>query len=184
MFSAGAPEGTIPSGSIVCAWCQKLGVKLFTLKTSTSTKAFCSELCFDQCRRASFKKNKICDWCKHVRHTVNYVDFQDGETQLQFCSSKCLNQYKMNIFCKETQEHLQQISPTTETKSDTEGSSDQQILITPDLWLSNAKHKNAKLRRKEAGDTDRELENAEKMESKSDRSQQTTIADVCFLKFR
>lgn len=170
VFSAGAPEGTIPSGSIVCAWCQKLGVKLFTLKTSTSTKAFCSELCFDQCRRASFKKNKICDWCKHVRHTVNYVDFQDGETQLQFCSSKCLNQYKMNIFCKETQEHLQQISPTTETKSDTEGSSDQQILITPDLWLSNAKHKNAKLRRKEAGDTDRELENAEKMESKSDHS--------------
>lgn len=165
----GAPEGTIPSGSIVCAWCQKLGVKLFTLKTSTSTKAFCSELCFDQCRRASFKKNKICDWCKHVRHTVNYVDFQDGETQLQFCSSKCLNQYKMNIFCKETQEHLQQISPT-ETKSDTEASSDQQILITPDLWLSNAKHKNAKLRRKEAGETDRELENAEKMESKSDHS--------------
>ncbi|XP_056016227.1 sine oculis-binding protein homolog A-like isoform X6 [Ostrea edulis] len=176
-YTRSAPEGTIPSGSIVCAWCQKLGVKLFTLKTSTSTKAFCSELCFDQCRRASFKKNKICDWCKHVRHTVNYVDFQDGETQLQFCSSKCLNQYKMNIFCKETQEHLQQISPT-ESKSDHEGSSsDQQILITPDLWLRNAKHNNAKSRRRDSEAIANE-EHAEKSsqhlsqksDSKSDQS--------------
>ena len=47
--------------------------------------------------------NQVCDWCKHVRHTVTYVTFQDGEQQLQFCSDKCLNQYKMNIFCKETQ---------------------------------------------------------------------------------
>ena len=52
---------------------------------------------------------QVCDWCKHVRHTVNFVDFQDGEVQLQFCSEKCLNQYKMNIFCTETQEHLKQI---------------------------------------------------------------------------
>ena len=62
---------------------------------------FCSELCFSQCRRASFKKNKICNWCKHVRHTVNYVDFFDGKSQLQFCSTKCLGQYKMNILCRE-----------------------------------------------------------------------------------
>nr|XP_022294320.1 sine oculis-binding protein homolog isoform X3 [Crassostrea virginica] len=175
----GAPEGTIPSGSIVCAWCQKLGVKLFTLKTSTSTKAFCSELCFDQCRRASFKKNKICDWCKHVRHTVNYVDFQDGETQLQFCSSKCLNQYKMNIFCKETQEHLQQISPTTDAKSsDNEASSDQQILITPDLWLSNAKQSASRIRKKETRSSDRGEDSIEKGEAKSDRGRRRSPSDA------
>lgn len=126
------------SGCIVCAWCQKMGMKLFTLKTTNGSKAFCSELCFTQCRRASFKKNKVCDWCKHVRHTVNYVDFQDGEQQLQFCSDKCLNQYKMNIFCKETQAHLQmhthikeaacKMSPNTSVN-----------LITPDLWLRDCK---------------------------------------------
>ena len=64
------------AGYIICAWCQKTGTKLFTLQTANVTKAFCSEFCFTQCRRASFKKNKVCDWCKHVRHTVNYVDFQ------------------------------------------------------------------------------------------------------------
>ena len=39
---------------------------------------------------------------------------QDGEQQLQFCSDKCLSQYKMNIFCKETQEHLQSIHSQVE----------------------------------------------------------------------
>lgn len=34
------------------------------------------------------------------------MDFYDGASQLQFCSDKCLNQYKMQIFCKETQAHL------------------------------------------------------------------------------
>ncbi|XP_033739616.1 sine oculis-binding protein homolog A-like isoform X2 [Pecten maximus] len=133
----GAPDGTLPSGYITCAWCQKPGIKLFTLKTSTTTKAFCSEVCFTQCRRASFKKNRVCDWCKHVRHTVNYVDFQDGEQQLQFCSAKCLNQYKMKIFCKETQEHLQQIQTQNENVSSSK-SPDRQILITPDLWLKDS----------------------------------------------
>ncbi|XP_069104562.1 sine oculis-binding protein homolog isoform X2 [Argopecten irradians] len=133
----GAPDGTLPSGYITCAWCQKPGIKLFTLKTSTTTKAFCSEVCFTQCRRASFKKNRVCDWCKHVRHTVNYVDFQDGEQQLQFCSAKCLNQYKMKIFCKETQEHLQQIQTQNENVSSCK-SPDRQILITPDLWLKDS----------------------------------------------
>ncbi|XP_015906916.2 sine oculis-binding protein homolog isoform X1 [Parasteatoda tepidariorum] len=135
----GAPDSpNLPPGYIVCAWCQKVGVKLFTLKTPNGSKAFCSELCFTQCRRASFKKNKICDWCKHVRHTVNYVDFQDGEQQLQFCSDKCLNQYKMNIFCKETQAHLQMHTHLKEAacKLAAAGSVN---LITPDLWLRDCK---------------------------------------------
>lgn len=89
------------SSSSLCGWCQKPGLKLFTLRTADGSKAFCSELCFTQCRRASFKKNKICNWCKHVRHTVNYVDYFDGKSQLQFCSTKCLGQYKMNILCRE-----------------------------------------------------------------------------------
>ncbi|GAB1605095.1 sine oculis-binding protein homolog A-like isoform X1 [Argonauta hians] len=127
----------LPSGYIICAWCQKPGLKLFTLKTLNGSKVFCSEVCFTQCRRASFKKNKICDWCKHVRHTVNYVDFQDGEQQLQFCSEKCLNQYKMNIFCQETQEHLQQIQSSLDTTNSSSNGDpdDKQILITPDLWM-------------------------------------------------
>lgn len=110
-----------------------MGLKLFTLKTSSGeTKEFCSEPCFNQCRRAAFKKNRVCNWCRHVRHTVNYVDFQDGDDQLQFCSDKCLNQYKMQIFCKETQAYLQ-MNPHLqgETSKNTANSK----LITPDLWL-------------------------------------------------
>lgn len=49
---------------------------------------------------------KSCDWCKNIRSAVSYVDFLDGANQLQFCSDKCLNQYKMQIFCRETQAHL------------------------------------------------------------------------------
>ena len=136
----GLTDATLPAGYIVCAWCQKPGLKLFTLKSDTGSKVFCGELCFTQCRRASFKKNKVCDWCKHVRHTVNYVDFQDGEQQLQFCSDKCLNQYKMNIFCKETQEHLQLIQAPTDPAPSSAASvptNDNQILITPELWMQN-----------------------------------------------
>ncbi|XP_077539652.1 sine oculis-binding protein homolog A-like, partial [Haemaphysalis longicornis] len=41
----------LPPNCILCAWCQKVGMKLFTLKTTSGSKAFCSELCFTQCRR-------------------------------------------------------------------------------------------------------------------------------------
>lgn len=78
-----------PNGCITCCWCNKLALhKSFSLKTSAGLKYFCSELCFTQCRRANFKRNKTCDWCRHIRHTVNYVDFQDGEHQLQFCRQR------------------------------------------------------------------------------------------------
>ena len=94
-------SGTTTSGStyIICAWCQKAGPKLFTLKTPTLTKAFCSEYCFTQCRRASFKKNKVCDWCKHVRHTVNYVDFQVHNQHV--CLSVCMYVCLWNAIKKE-----------------------------------------------------------------------------------
>ena len=89
----------LPAGCSVCSWCRQVGARLFAPLTPSSPgpegdtsapppsqpRAFCSEQCFSQCRRASFKRNRVCDWCRHVRHTVSYVDFQDGETQLQFC---------------------------------------------------------------------------------------------------
>ncbi|VEN53824.1 unnamed protein product [Callosobruchus maculatus] len=116
---------------LCCGWCNRPVDENAALTSASAT--YCSELCFSQSRRATFKKNKTCDWCRHVRHTVSYVDFQDGASQLQFCSDKCLNQYKMHIFCRETRAHLE-LHPHlhTEETSSTGGN-----LITPDLWLRN-----------------------------------------------
>ncbi|XP_077434038.1 sine oculis-binding protein homolog A isoform X2 [Vanacampus margaritifer] len=126
------------SVQIMCAWCQKIGVKRYSLSMGSELKSFCSEKCFAACRRAYFKRNKardddglggkllqhsftqdtprlvfktnsdvlVCDWCKHIRHTKEYLDFGAGERRLQFCSAKCLNQYKMDIFYKEAQAAL------------------------------------------------------------------------------
>lgn len=96
-----------PFSDIECGWCKR-PVILSSIEFLATPEGprYCSESCFSQSRRASFKRAKTCDWCKHVRHAVSYVDFQDGASQLQFCSDKCLNQYKMQIFCKETQAHL------------------------------------------------------------------------------
>ncbi|KAM8917629.1 sine oculis-binding protein homolog A isoform 2-T2 [Spinachia spinachia] len=133
------PADEDPSNmQIMCAWCQKVGVKRYSLSMGSELKSFCSEKCFAACRRAYFKRNKarddgglggklpqhsftqdtprlvfktnsdvlVCDWCKHIRHTKEYLDFGAGERRLQFCSAKCLNQYKMDIFYKETQAAL------------------------------------------------------------------------------
>ncbi|XP_038158269.1 sine oculis-binding protein homolog A isoform X3 [Cyprinodon tularosa] len=108
-----AEEDTL-NVQIMCAWCQKVGVKRYSLSMGSELKSFCSEKCFAACRRAYFKRNKlgyirnytVCDWCKHIRHTKEYLDFGAGERRLQFCSAKCLNQYKMDIFYKETQAAL------------------------------------------------------------------------------
>lgn len=48
------------------------------------------------------------------------MDFNDGTTQLQFCSDKCLNQYKMQIFCRETQAHLE-LNPHLKDKNESGG---------------------------------------------------------------
>lgn len=105
---------------------------------TTEGVRFCSEPCFSQSRRATFKRAKTCDWCRHVRHAVSYVDFQDGASQLQFCSDKCLNQYKMQIFIKETQAHLE-MNPHLMDKGEGSGGS----LITPELWLKNCRSRSA-----------------------------------------
>ncbi|XP_066259142.1 sine oculis-binding protein homolog B [Euwallacea similis] len=118
-----------------CGWCGK------TVDENTSvisaTAIFCSELCFSQSRRASFKRNKACDWCRHSRNAVSYVDFQDNAAQLQFCSDKCLNQYKMHIFCRETKAHLE-LHPHLHGEDSAAGA-----LITPDLWMKNCPSPNS-----------------------------------------
>ncbi|XP_053191870.1 LOW QUALITY PROTEIN: sine oculis-binding protein homolog A [Scomber japonicus] len=162
---------------IMCAWCQKVGVKRYSLSMGSELKSFCSEKCFAACRRAYFKRNKlgyirsyaardddglggklpqhsftqdtprlvfktnsdvlVCDWCKHIRHTKEYLDFGAGERRLQFCSAKCLNQYKMDIFYKETQAALPGAlcnpghGPGGEGKAECSGGVQ---LLTPESW--------------------------------------------------
>ncbi|KAM4713393.1 sine oculis-binding protein homolog isoform 5-T5 [Anableps anableps] len=102
----------IQNVQIVCVWCQKEGVKRYSLCMGSELKSFCSEKCFAACRRAYFKRNKardedlhvetspqhphpedsprlvlkintnvrVCDWCKHVRHTKEYLDFGSALT--------------------------------------------------------------------------------------------------------
>ncbi|XP_052873139.1 sine oculis-binding protein homolog B [Anopheles cruzii] len=118
----------------ICQWCRKVIPAHQTgILGTTEGMIFCTEACFSQSRRASFKRAKTCDWCRHVRHAVSYVDFQDGASQLQFCSDKCLNQYKMQIFCNETQAHLE-MNPHLKERGSSAGS-----LITPELWMKNCK---------------------------------------------
>ncbi|XP_006777311.2 PREDICTED: LOW QUALITY PROTEIN: sine oculis-binding protein homolog [Myotis davidii] len=170
-------EDDVSNVQIMCAWCQKVGIKRYSLSMGSEVKSFCSEKCFAACRRAYFKRNKardedghaenfpqqhyaketprlafknncellVCDWCKHIRHTKEYLDFGDGERRLQFCSAKCLNQYKMDIFYKETQANLpaglcSALHPPLENKA--EGAGVQ--LLTPDSWnipLTDARRK-------------------------------------------
>ncbi|KAM4042165.1 sine oculis-binding protein homolog isoform 2-T2 [Anomaloglossus baeobatrachus] len=170
-------EDDVLNVQIMCAWCQKVGIKRYSLSMGSEVKSFCSEKCFAACRRAYFKRNKardedghgenfpqqhyaketprlafknncellVCDWCKHIRHTKEYLDFGDGERRLQFCSAKCLNQYKMDIFYKETQANLpaglcNTLHPPVDNKA--EGTGVQ--LLTPDSWnipLTDARRK-------------------------------------------
>uniref|UniRef100_A0A1A8ENV1 Sine oculis binding protein homolog n=2 Tax=Nothobranchius korthausae TaxID=1143690 RepID=A0A1A8ENV1_9TELE len=161
---------------IVCVWCQKEGVKRYSLCMGSELKSFCSEKCFAACRRAYFKRNKardedlhaerspqhphpedsprlvlkinssvrslspvpqVCDWCKHIRHTKEYLDFGSGEERLQFCSIKCLNQYKMDVFYREARAALTSTS-SSPSRSSQEGRVDGSVvgqkLLTPDSW--------------------------------------------------
>lgn len=125
---------------ISCSWCGRIGETWEPGRTNSlscgminALGQFCSEACFAAGRRAAFKRARTCDWCRHVRNPISYVDFQDGESQLQFCSDKCLNQYKMNIFCRETETHLA-LHGLTGIPSNDSGKGG---LITPELWLRN-----------------------------------------------
>ncbi|XP_043487223.1 putative uncharacterized protein DDB_G0277255 isoform X3 [Polistes fuscatus] len=130
---------------ISCSWCGRIGETWEPGRTNplscgmvSALGQFCSEACFAAGRRAAFKRARTCDWCRHVRNPISYVDFQDGESQLQFCSDKCLNQYKMNIFCRETETHLALHGLTAIPPSDSgKGGGGGGALITPELWLRN-----------------------------------------------
>uniref|UniRef100_A0A3B4AGZ9 Sine oculis binding protein homolog n=1 Tax=Periophthalmus magnuspinnatus TaxID=409849 RepID=A0A3B4AGZ9_9GOBI len=123
---------------IVCVWCQKEGVKRYSLCMGSELKSFCSEKCFAACRRAYFKRNKACDWCKHVRYTKEYLDFGSGEERLQFCSTKCLNQYKMDVFYREARASSPGRSSGSQEGQSSEGkSSTPQKLLTPESWTSS-----------------------------------------------
>jgi hypothetical protein len=99
------------------------------------------------------------------------VEFQDGETQLQFCSEKCLNQYKMSIFCKETQEHLQKMSKNgEESSSDKDG--EREILITPELWMRSEHARRAA----EARESARERERQERREDRENSKKTFAIS--------
>lgn len=77
---------SISGENTFCAWCRSTeGAENFSVKMTNSDKMFCSEICFTHYRRVNFRRSKTCDWCRHVRHAVNYVNLQDGDNRYQFC---------------------------------------------------------------------------------------------------
>ncbi|XP_062860476.1 sine oculis-binding protein homolog B [Trichomycterus rosablanca] len=152
---------------IVCVWCQKEGLKRYSLVMGSELKSFCSEKCFAMCRRAYFKRNKarnedrqgnqspppsdkivetpsqftlkmnnntrVCDWCKHVRHS-KYLDLGAGEDRLQFCSTKCLNQYKMDIFYREARAALTTSASSPSQPENESPAGESENLLTPESW--------------------------------------------------
>lgn len=83
---------------------------------------------------------QVCDWCKHVRHTKEYLDFGSGEERLQFCSTKCLNQYKMDVFYREARAALNSTTSSPSRPSQDrrlDGGVAGQKLLTPESWNSN-----------------------------------------------
>lgn len=93
--------------------------------------------------------SQVCDWCKHVRHTKEYLDFGTGEERLQFCSTKCLNQYKMDVFYREARAALTSSSPSRPGQEGrgADSISAGQKLLTPESWNSGssageARHRN------------------------------------------
>nr|XP_009860569.1 sine oculis-binding protein homolog [Ciona intestinalis] len=111
---------------VTCSWCRKQGRSLFTLQENDGTKSFCSEKCFAACRRATFKRTRVCDWCKQIRHPRKFLENTGGDGRLQFCSSQCLEGYKMAIFCKEIQN-----GKSEDEKDDVSNTSSGRGLISP-----------------------------------------------------
>lgn len=95
--SSSVKDSSVITSTSDCGWCQKsLSSFSPSLITTSNNKFFCSVMCFTYYRKACLKKNKTCDWCKHVRHNVRYIDYKFNNQWLQFCGRKCLHQYTMN----------------------------------------------------------------------------------------
>lgn len=76
----------------------------------------------------------MCDWCKHVRHT-KYLDLGAGDDRLQFCSTKCLNQYKMDIFYREARAALTTSgSSPSQPENENRPTGETDTLLTPESW--------------------------------------------------
>ncbi|XP_076129289.1 sine oculis-binding protein homolog B [Alosa pseudoharengus] len=159
---------------IVCVWCQREGVRRFSLLMGRQLKSFCSEKCFFACRRAHFKRNKandsschgdtspggkeeeesapvpkmksststkVCDWCKRLQSTQEYVATGTGDGHLRFCSSECVNQYKMDVFYREARAALTARQSTEDRAAEVKESkvnegSPPSPLLTPASWTS------------------------------------------------
>ena len=84
---------------------------------------------------------QVCEWCKDACCDTKFVEFTDGGDTYMFCSDGCLNKYKMNIFCQETQEHMKKARQERAAEAggggDTRTASN--ILITPELWVEDAR---------------------------------------------
>lgn len=79
-----------------CAWCQKLGVRLFTLQTDNGeTKTLCSEVCFNQYRRASFKRNRVRARDDTIRHSRSSL--QGSETDNDPQASPIASAFKNKV---------------------------------------------------------------------------------------
>ncbi|XP_042565871.1 sine oculis-binding protein homolog B-like [Clupea harengus] len=165
---------------IVCVWCQREGVRRFSLLMGLQLKSFCSEKCFFACRRAHFKRNKandsschgdespggkeekeslpipkmktsannkVCDWCKRLQPTHESLATGTGDERLHFCSSECVNQYKIDVFYREARAALTARQSTEDHAAEVkeskvkEGSprSPRSPLLTPASWTSALK---------------------------------------------
>ena len=186
-----------------CIWCGNESAKMkFQTDKNGKEIALCSERCFTQMRHTSFKKIKQCDWCHSPRQTLTFVDFQDGDQQLQFCGEQCLNHYKMQIFCRETQEHLKQIqlqdassnggtisTGIQQQQSLDSNGGDETILITPELWNSNedqhriCRHKDNRATKKKTRicDQDTEEDEDKPLDLKVKPSTITSLTNTCKL---
>ncbi len=75
------------SMAATCEWCATTQAKsLLTMQKRT----FCSERCFSMWRRAAFKRNRGCAWCRKTASakSANPADASsasDSSSRLQFC---------------------------------------------------------------------------------------------------
>lgn len=66
-----------------CSWCGRISQTCESERSNSlscnmmdASGHFCSEACFAAGRKAVFKRGKTCDWCRHMRNPINYVDLQ------------------------------------------------------------------------------------------------------------
>jgi len=89
MMEEGVSPTPHPSLPSQCCWCKREGVDPQLI--NDDHQGFCTERCFSQFRRASFKKNRKCDGCSTPCKVQDMV--RDAEFR-QFCTVACKSSYK------------------------------------------------------------------------------------------